>query len=71
MPYEPGKINPAAYHPLRYPQPGDEGTFTIGCSCQHWSFTGSAEECITEGRLHDDAPYKQHVVSVVSRVHVG
>jgi hypothetical protein len=64
--YQPGKINPQ-YAGLRYPQPGDEGTFTIGCSCRRWSFTGTAAECIRAGQMHDDNPFKQHVVSVVSR----
>jgi hypothetical protein len=62
-----GKINPM-YAGLRYPQPGDNGVFTIGCSCQRWTFTGTAEECIEQGRRHDDSPGRSHVVSVLSRV---
>jgi hypothetical protein len=54
----PDKINPI------YPKPGDEGRFTLGCSCKRWSFEGTAEECIEQGRTHDDSPFKQHVVFV-------
>lgn len=65
MSYVPGKINPA-YAGLHYPVAGDQGRFTIGCSCGQWSFTGTAEECIARGRSHDDSPWQWHIVSVKS-----
>lgn len=60
-------VHTKPYHPLRYPQPGDSGIFTLGCSCGRWQVTGSAEDCIQFGREHDDSPFKNHIVSVVSR----
>ena len=52
----------------RWPAVGEPGRFEIRCSCQRWSFTGTAPEIHAASREHDDSPWRQHVVVIWGRV---
>ena len=52
----------------RWPDPGEPGRFTARCSCRTWEATGTAAEIETAARLHDDSPFRKHVVSIWGRV---
>ena len=51
-----------------WPDPGEPGRFIAHCSCRTWEATGTAAEIRTAARLHDDSPFRKHVVSIWGRV---
>jgi len=60
---------PLALEPLaRWPGKDEPGEFIAGCSCGEWSATGTAEEISKASGLHDDSPWRNHVVSIRYKV---
>lgn len=51
-----------------WPESDAPGTYRVACSCGSWEATGTPEEVTAASRLHDDAPWRSHVVTVRERL---
>jgi hypothetical protein len=53
---------------IRWPRKDAPGRYVIQCSCERWARLGTAGEVIQASRRHDDAPWRNHVVTIYGRV---